>query len=64
MIFMLVFLTVAVHNYMKTDIETTTEELIEKTEVIIKDIENTKILQEKGNSIYLSPLRNDHVLLF
>lgn len=41
MIFMLVFLTVAVHNYMKTDIETTTEELIEKTEVIIKGIENT-----------------------
>ena len=41
MIIILVFLTVAVHNYMKTNIETTTEELIEKTEVIIKDIENT-----------------------
>lgn len=41
MIIMLVFFTVAVHNYMKTDIETTTEELIEKTEVIINDIENT-----------------------
>ena len=35
MIIILVFLTVAVHNYMKTDIETTIEELIEKTEVII-----------------------------
>ena len=42
MIIILVFLTVAVHNYMKTNIETTTEELIEKTEVIIKDIEDTE----------------------
>ena len=40
MIIMLVFLTVTVHNYMKNDIETTTEELIEKTEEIINNIEN------------------------
>ena len=41
MIIMLLFFTVAVHNYMKTNIETTTEELIVKTEVIINDVENT-----------------------
>lgn len=40
MIIMLVFLTVTVHNYMKNDIETTTEELIEKTEEIINNTEN------------------------
>lgn len=41
MIIMLVFLTVAIHKYMQYDIEATKEELIEKTEVIINDTENT-----------------------
>lgn len=39
MIIMLVFLTVVIHNYMQYDIETTKEELIEKSEKIINDTE-------------------------
>ena len=61
MIIILVFLTVAVHNYMKTNIETTTEELIEKTEVIIKDIENTE--QVETNIVTKEELKlNDNLI--
>ena len=63
MIIILVFLTVAVHNYMKTDIETTTEELIEKTEVIIKGIENTN--QSETNIVTKEELKlNDNLICF
>lgn len=51
MIIMLLFFTVAVHNYMKTNIETTTEELIEKTEVIINDTENTENTEQAETNI-------------
>ena len=61
MIIILVFLTVAVHNYMKTDVETTTEELIEKTEVIINDIENTN--QVETNIVTKEELKlNDNLI--
>ena len=61
MIIMLVFLTVTVHNYMKTNIETTTEELIEKTEVIINDIENTN--QAETNIVTKEELKlNDNLI--
>ena len=61
MIIILVFLTVAVHNYMKNDVTTTTEELIEKTEVIINDIENTN--QVETNIVTKEELKlNDNLI--
>ena len=63
MIIMLLFLTVAVHNYMKKDIQTTSKELIEKTELIINDnyMENTN--QEETNIITKEELKlNDNLI--
>ena len=61
MIIMLVLLTVAVHNYMKKDIQTTSKELIEKTELVIKDIENTN--QAETNIVTKEELKlNDNLI--